>query len=87
MQVLTEGAGFGTIVIGTFLLHSTKDLEVHLGSLGQLAAAPPRENGHSYAELPLQVPHLWNVACSHVLKCMQRNEYRCNAFCWRMVSY
>ena len=54
MQMLTEAAGFGTIVIGTFLLHATKDLDVSAGQVSQLLAAPGRESGHAYTELPVQ---------------------------------
>ena len=32
-QILTEVSGFVTIVIGTFLLHATKDLDISLASL------------------------------------------------------
>ena len=31
-QVVTEMCGFATIVIGTFLLHATRDLDISLGA-------------------------------------------------------
>ena len=30
-QMVTELCGFATIVIGTFLLHATRDLDISLG--------------------------------------------------------
>ena len=54
-QVITEGCGFVTIVIGTFLLHTTRDLDVSLSQFSQLAHATPAGSGHAarYGELPL----------------------------------
>ncbi|KAK9801955.1 hypothetical protein WJX73_010322 [Symbiochloris irregularis] len=62
-QIITEGAGFVTIVIGTTLLHTTRDLDVSLAQFSQLvqAAQPSGANlaqargGSSarYSELPL----------------------------------
>ncbi len=31
-QMVTEACGFATIVIGTFLLHSTRELDISLGA-------------------------------------------------------
>ncbi|GFH13772.1 probable magnesium transporter [Haematococcus lacustris] len=39
VQLATEACGFLTIVGGTFLLHSTRDLDVSLADLGRLTAA------------------------------------------------
>lgn len=36
-QILTEVCGFVTIVIGTFLLHATKDMDITLASLSTTA--------------------------------------------------
>jgi hypothetical protein len=35
-QIFTEGAGFVTIVAGTFLLHTTKDMDVTVADLTRL---------------------------------------------------
>ena len=43
-QIMTEGCGFVTIVIGTFLLHATRDIDASLGSLSHLARARPRDS-------------------------------------------
>ncbi|KAK9916826.1 hypothetical protein WJX75_007477 [Coccomyxa subellipsoidea] len=40
-QMVTEGCGFTTIVIGTFLLHATRELDISLSDLTQLIRAPP----------------------------------------------
>ncbi|CAL8467064.1 g6600 [Coccomyxa elongata] len=40
-QIMTEGCGFTTIVIGTFLLHATRELDISLSDLTQLLRAPP----------------------------------------------
>jgi hypothetical protein len=39
-QVTTEACGFLTIVIGTFLLHVTRDMDVSWTGLQQLASSP-----------------------------------------------
>ncbi|KAK9837234.1 hypothetical protein WJX81_000514 [Elliptochloris bilobata] len=39
-QMATEMCGFATIVIGTFLLHATRDLDISLGALRQQALTP-----------------------------------------------
>ena len=38
-QVVTEACGFLTIVIGTFLLHATRDLDISFRQLAQLTRA------------------------------------------------
>ena len=56
-QIMTEGCGFATIVIGTFLLHATRDMDASLGSLSHLARARPRDSdgngGSPQDRLPL----------------------------------
>ena len=42
-----------TIVSGTFLLHTTRDLDVSLSQFSQLAHATPAAHGTRYGELPL----------------------------------
>ena len=46
-QATTEVCGFVTIVIGTFLLHSTKDLDITLASLNA-ATKSTLERGSSF---------------------------------------
>ena len=58
---MTEGCGFATIVIGTFLLHATRDIDASWGSLSHLARARPRDgdgNGGTGQQdrLPLVTP-------------------------------
>jgi hypothetical protein len=58
-QIMTEGCGFATIVIGTFLLHATRDMDVSLSSMSHLARARPRDidgNGAGGQQLPLVTP-------------------------------
>lgn len=46
-QIATEACGFVAIVTGTFLLHSTRDLDVSLSNLSQMTRASgpnPEEN-------------------------------------------
>lgn len=38
-QIATEACGFVAIVTGTFLLHSTRDLDVSLSNLSQMTRA------------------------------------------------
>jgi hypothetical protein len=40
VQIATEACGFTTIVAGTFLLHTTKDLEVSASDLSRLTKEP-----------------------------------------------
>lgn len=39
-QVVTELCGFIIIVIGTFLLHATRDLDISMQNLSQLSIPP-----------------------------------------------
>ncbi len=39
-QVVTELCGFITIVIGTFLLHATRDLDINMQNISQLSIPP-----------------------------------------------
>lgn len=57
-QATTEVCGFVTIVVGTFLLHSTKDLDITLAGLNA-ATKSTLERGSSFnssslAELQMQ---------------------------------
>ena len=45
-QVLTEACGFITIVIGTFLLHSTKDLDISLASLSGMTKSSAEKSAN-----------------------------------------
>lgn len=47
-QTLTEVCGFVTIVIGTFLLHATKDLDITLASLSGMTKSSP-DKGATFA--------------------------------------
>lgn len=40
VQIATEACGFTTIVAGTFLLHTTKDLDISVGDLNRLTKEP-----------------------------------------------
>ena len=51
-QATTEVCGFVTIVIGTFLLHSTKDLDITLAGLN--AATKSTFSAPSASELQMQ---------------------------------
>lgn len=51
-QATTEVCGFVTIVIGTFLLHSTKDLDITLASL-HAATKSTLEKGSSFSATSL----------------------------------
>lgn len=46
-QLLTEASGFVTIVCGTFLLHTTKDVEVPSGTFMQLLTRGGGSGGSS----------------------------------------
>ncbi|CAL5225251.1 g8043 [Coccomyxa viridis] len=50
-QMATEACGFTTIVIGTFLLHATRELDVSLGDLTALLRAPASASGQGAARL------------------------------------
>ena len=66
VQLLTEAAGFATIVIGTFLLHATRDLDV---STSQVSARLPRPSLQASG----QVHRAWRLlhAMSHAQPCCQ----------------
>ena len=57
-QATTEMCGFITIVIGTFLLHSTKDMDITLASLNAATKSALDRSGSfsssSLAELQMQ---------------------------------
>lgn len=40
IQIATQACGFITIVAGTFLLHTTKDLDISVGDLNRLTKEP-----------------------------------------------
>ncbi len=40
VQIATEACGFTTIVAGTFLLHTTKDLDISVTDLNRLTKEP-----------------------------------------------
>ena len=53
-QIATESCGFIAIVIGTFLLHATRDLDITLQNLSQLAqpSAAVHEEAVPLARMP-----------------------------------
>ena len=54
-QVATDLCGFITIVIGTFLLHATRDLDITMHNISQLAIPPastPSAEGQNLTRLP-----------------------------------
>ena len=53
-RILTEACGFITIVIGTFLLHSTKDLDVSLASLSGMTKSAS-EKSTSFSDVDPEV--------------------------------
>lgn len=54
-QILTECCGFVTIVVGTFLLHATRDMDTSLASLQQIARGRPH-GGEPSSVLMQQLP-------------------------------
>lgn len=61
-QIATEVCGFLTIVVGTFLLHVTRDMDVSVGALQHMAAmsGSHHRSGASSemvrARLPVSIP-------------------------------
>ena len=76
VQVLTEAAGFATIVIGTFLLHATKDLDVS-------SAQASREASYADSAL-LRVDHLRQSKSKVHAICHTRSD---SGGCCRLHSY
>jgi len=57
-QMATELCGFITIVIGTFLLHTTRDLDITIQNIGQLTVSAPASQlqVHPLSRLPSAAP-------------------------------